>query len=321
MRRMWNEGKAHRLAATLFLLYWLVAFGLDAFGWRKPENRPDMVPTIVYLHFLLPVMAGALVGWWRRETPGRIAGGMVAGAVVLVVDAAAVLAHQWIAFNFGKTGDGGERITELPVFLIGIGLVGSLLGLIGAAGATGLSHLVDRWRKGAAVSAPPPADHGVAGDVGLAVRPAIGRVGGIMPRRLLWAAGGLALGTAVIVAFGVIPALAADGIAWRAPRAIPAFAVNAILNVLIGIAMLAPVARRSAGAGKVLVVIGGFVSLLMGFALLDAAFAIAVGEPVSLLAAVACSTGAGCNLGAGVLVLVAAFRRHERSRGGPLPVS
>lgn len=321
MRRMWNEVKAHRLATTLLLLYWLIAFGLDAFGWQKPENRPDMVPTVIYLHFLLPVISGALLGWWRRNTPGRIAGPMMAGAVVLVVDAAAVLAHQWIAFNFGETGDSSERITELPVFLIAIGLVGSLLGLIGATGATGLSHLVDRWRKRAVGSASPPADQEVARDVGAAVKPDIGRVGGIMPRRLLRVAGGLALGTAVIVAFGVIPALAADDIARRAPRAIPAFAVNAILNVLIGIAMVAPVAWWNAGAGKVLVVIGGFVSLLLGFALLDAASALAAGGLARLLAAVACLAGAACNLGAGVLALVAAFRRDERGRGGPLRVS
>jgi hypothetical protein len=105
-----------------------------------------------------------------------------------------------------------------------------------------------------------------------------------------------------------------------APRAIPAFAVNAILNVLIGIAMLAPMARRKLGAGKVLVVIGGLVSLLLGFALLDAASVLAAGGPGRLLAAVACLAGAACNLGAGVLALVAAFR-HERSCGGPVQVS
>ena len=179
MRRIWNEVKAHRLATILFLLYWVIAFGLDAFGWRKPKYRPeDMGTTVIYLHFLLPVIAGASIGWWRRNTPGRIAGGMVAAEVVLIVDAAAVLAHQWIAFHMGETGGSGERITEVPVFLMAIALMGSLLGLIGAAG----------------------------------------------------------------------------------------------------------------GAAR-------------------------------LLVAVACLAGAACNLGAGILALVAAFRRHERSCGGPLPVS
>jgi hypothetical protein len=106
-----------------------------------------------------------------------------------------------------------------------------------------------------------------------------------------------------------------------APRAIPVFAVNAILNVLIGTAMLAPGVRRNGGAGKVLVVIGGFVSLLLGFALLDAASVLTARGPARLLAAVDCLTGAACDLGAGIVALVAAFRPPEKSCGGPLPVS
>ncbi|MCW5978162.1 MAG: hypothetical protein KIT09_08790 [Bryobacteraceae bacterium] len=319
MRRMWNEIKAHRLATALFLLYWLTAFCLDAFGWQKPENRPDMVTMVLYLHFLLPVIAGALVAWWRRNTLGRIAAGMVAGAVVLVVAVAAVLAHQFIAFDMGETGDSHERITEAPVFVMLLGLLGSLLGLIGAAGATGLGHLADRWRGKAAGPAAPLAERSVARDVG-AVKADLAGVGGTIPRRLQRVAGGLALGTAAIVALGVMPALARN-IAPMAPRAIPAFAVTAILNVLIGTAMLTPVAWRNAGASRVLVVTMSFVSLLLGFALLDAASVLAAGRPGRILPAVACLTGAACNLGAGILALLAAFRRHRRSCGGALPAS
>ena len=218
MRRMWNEVKEHWLSAALFLIYWLIVFGLDVFRWQKPENRPqDMVRTVIYLHFLLPVIVGALVSWWRRYTPGRIAGGVVAGAAVLVVDAGALLTHQLIAFHLGETGGSSERISELPVFLIAIGLVGSLLGLIGAAGATGLSHLLDRWHKRAATPLSPFSDRRVAGDGGAAVKTRLGGAGGIIPRRLLLVAGGLVLGAAVIVLFGVIPALASDAIARRAP--------------------------------------------------------------------------------------------------------
>lgn len=49
-----------------------------------------------------------------------------------------------------------------------------------------------------------------------------------------------------------------EGIGRTSPRAISAFAVNAVLSILIGIALLAPVSRRSGGAGKVLVVMAGF---------------------------------------------------------------
>jgi hypothetical protein len=318
---MWYEVKDHWLSAALFLIYWLIVFGLDVFRWRKPENRPeDMVRAVIYLHFLLPVIAGALVSWWRRYTPGRIAGGMVAGAAVLVVDAAALLIHQWIAFHLGENG-GSERISELPVFLIAIGIVGSLVGLIGAAGATGLSHLLDRWHQQAVAPVSPYSGQRVAADTGATVRTRLGGDGGIVPRRLLRVAGGLAWGAAVIVLCGVIPALAAENIARTAPRALPGFAVNAILNVLVGVALIAPVSRRGGGAGKALAVMAGFVGLLLGFALLDAASALTTHGLFRPLAAVACLTSAACDLGAGVLALVAAFRRHRTNCGGPLPVS
>jgi hypothetical protein len=127
------------------------------------------------------------------------------------------------------------------------------------------------------------------------------------------------LSAAVIVLFVVIPALVADNISVSAPRALPAFAANAILNGLIAIALFAPVSRRSTAAGKTLVVVGSFVSLLLGFALLDAASALTA-HGGRLLAA-ACWTGAAADLAAGVLALVAVFRRHRTGRKGPLPVS
>jgi hypothetical protein len=282
---MWNEFKERRLSAALFLLYWLMAFGLDAFGWRKPANRPDMVQPVISLHLLLPVIAGALVSWWRRRRPGRIAGGMLAGAAVLVMDATAVVAHQLIAFE--ASGDSAESIFEVPVFLIALGLFGSLLGLAGAAGSAGIGRLLDRGHPPVVGAAP---------------------ASRVIPRRFLRAAGGLALGVAAAVVLAVVPPVAAQASAGSVPgRAATGFTVNAMLNVLIGMGLLAPISWRSAGAGKVLVVMAGFVSLLLGSALLDGGAALTRHGAGMRGPAVACFGGAAGDLGAGVLALVAAL--------------
>jgi hypothetical protein len=321
MPRLWNDIKDHQIQAVLFLLYWLIAFGLDAFGWRKPENRPDMVLMVVCLHLLLPVGAGALVSWWRRGRPGGIAASMLAGAVVLVVDSVALLTHQWIAFNVGESGGSGERVSELPVFLIAVGLLGALLGLIGAASSAGIGHVLRPRRKPPSDLIWPFCSQRMADDGETPGDPAFSGPGGVIPRRLLRMAGGLALGAAVIVLFGVILPLAADGLARTSPKALPAFIANAVLNLVIGIGLLAPVSRRSAGPGKVLIVISGFVSLLLGFALLDAASVLGAKASVRVVAACGCLAGAAGGFGAGVLALVAAFRRNGRNGVGPLSAS
>jgi hypothetical protein len=317
---MWYEIKNHRPSAALFLVYWLIVFGLDVFRWHKPENRPDdMLRSVLYLHFLLPVIAGAMVAWWRRSRPGGITGGMLAGATVLVLDAAAVLTWHFFDFRYWESST-NESGFELPVLVIALGLFGALLGLIGAAGATGLGSLLDRWRRPSAPFVSLFPDQPREGDGGSAVKTRLGGAEPVILRRLLRVAAALAWGAAIAVLFGVIPPLTADGIARTAPRAIPAFAANAILNVLIGVVLLVPISRRSAGAGNVLVVMAGFVALLLGCALLDAASALVAHGPARFVAALACLAGAAGDLGAGVLALVAAFRSHGRNYAGPLPV-
>jgi hypothetical protein len=209
---------------------------------------------------------------------------MLAGAAVLIVDAAALLTYKFVEFRYWESSGSNESIFELPVLLIALGLLGSLLGLIGAAGSRALG--------GAAVSVSP------------------GRAGGILPRRVLLLPGVLALGAGAVVALVVIPAVTGGALLPTASaRAAKAFTINAILNVLIGILLLAPVSRRNAGAGKVLVVMAGFVGLLLGSALLDAASALMGDSPAMPVAAVACFVCAAGDLGAGVLALVAALRR------------
>ncbi len=320
MRRMWCEIKDHRPSAALFLVYWLIILGLDVLRWRKPANRPDdMLRSVLYLHFLLPVIAGAMMSWWRRYQPGGTTGAMLAGAAVLVLDAAAVLTWHFFDFRYWEPSS-NESVFELPVLVIALGLFGALLGLIGAAGATGLGSLLDRWRRPSAPLVSLFPDQPREDDGALAFKTRGGGAEAVSLRRLLRVAAALAWGAAIALLFGVIPPLTAD-IARMAPRAIPAFLLNAILNVLIGVVLLAPVSRRSAGAGKVLVVMVGFVALLLGCALLDAASALVGHGPAKPVVVLACLAGAAGDLGAGVLALVAAFRRQGRNYAGPLPVS
>lgn len=313
MRRMWHETKDQWPSAALFLVYWLVVYGLDVFRWRKPANRPDdMLRSVLYLHFLLPVIAGAMVSWWRRYKPGGITGAMLVGAAVLVLDAAAVLTWHFFEFRYWESSS-NESGFELPVLVIALGLFGALLGLIGSAAAKGLGDLLTRWRSpaGTVVSLFPhqPGE----GDGGAAVKTRLGGAEPIIPRRLLRVAAVLAWGAAMAVLFGVIPPMTAD-IARMAPRAIPAFAANAILNALIGGVLFAPLSRQIAGTGKVLVVMVAFVALLLGCALLDAASALVAHGAAGPVVA-ACLAGAAGDLGAGVLALVAALQRHDRSSG------
>ena len=309
MRRILNEINNHRPSAAAVLLYGLIALGLDVFGWHKPENRPDMVPAVIYRHLLLPVIAGALIAWWRRNIPGGIPGGMLAGAAVLVIDAAALLSHQFIAYNLGEPGSSGERATELPVFLIAIGLVGSLLGLVGAAGIAAFCRLLDR--------SAPSAGQTATNYRASAHKP--GQAAAGIPRHLLRVAGGFVVSAAVVVLFVVIPSLMADNISVSAPRALPAFAVHAILNLLVAIALFTPVSRWGAAAAKTLVVMAAFVSLLLGFSLVDAASALTA-HAGRLFVAAGCWTGAAADLVAGALALIAVFRRGTIC-GEPLPAS
>src|ERR1017187_5308037 len=156
---------------------------------------------------------------------------------------------------------------------------------------------------------PGPGD-GVAAETSL-----LGGAGGTVPRWMLLLAASLAFGIAVIVALGVIPPVRTDTFAGARPgAAATTFAVNAILNVLVGIALLAAVPWRSGGAGKVLIVVAGVVGLLLGSALLDAAGAFMGHGPGMRTAVVICFAGAAGDLGAGVLVLIAAFRGQRKFR-------
>ena len=84
MKRLWHDFQAHKRAAALFLMYWLTTLAVVLVTWSH-----GIPGRIVILLLTTPLIAGALVGWWRASTPehtartrDRIMGGMLAGGLV-----------------------------------------------------------------------------------------------------------------------------------------------------------------------------------------------------------------------------------------------
>ncbi len=96
MGRMWNEIKEHQRTLAVFVLCWLAVYGLFLSRWNAPKDTPDLAPPVLELHFLLPLVAGALFCWWRKHRPWRITAGVLAGAAVFAIDMALVLAYGLI---------------------------------------------------------------------------------------------------------------------------------------------------------------------------------------------------------------------------------
>jgi hypothetical protein len=130
MRRLWHDIQTHQRAAVVFLVYWVAA------ALAAARDSPGLL-----LLFATPLIAGALVGWWRSTE--RILGGLLAGVltgalVSLVVDVREVVG--WIQHGRVR-GIRGDEMLEWLVFLV---VAGGLLGMAGA----GLAILLRRSRGG-----------------------------------------------------------------------------------------------------------------------------------------------------------------------------
>lgn len=141
MKNLCQDIARHRGAAALFLGYWLATIVMVPLTWKGGIPGP-----IVALLLSNSLIWGALISWWRGRAPERtysvgrrIRGGMLAG--VLIAE---------ITFLVTKGGAGDELIgwmrgrsfqgDEVLGFAIAAGLLGVVLGFIGAAGSTFLHH-------------------------------------------------------------------------------------------------------------------------------------------------------------------------------------
>lgn len=144
MRRIWHDFRAHWRASVLFLLYWLATLTVQ----RMTDHGGTSNPIIVLL-LTTPLIAGALVGWWRREMPerahrsrDRIRAGMLVGAlsfaITMVVAKGGVIEEVISGVRGSPYFQGGEM---LVFFIVGC-ILGALFGSVGAA----LALIVDRIR-------------------------------------------------------------------------------------------------------------------------------------------------------------------------------
>lgn len=120
-------------------------------------------------------------------------------------------------------------------------------------------------------------------------------------------AGVLAILAATVIAFGIIPDVRADP--GTSGAAVPAFWVNVVCNVLVGLAVLAGTFMVSAGGRRLLLGSAVTLALFLGIALLDAAAALSTHGPALDAATIRISICALADLVAGALIVLAAVLR------------
>ncbi|HQR44969.1 MAG TPA: hypothetical protein PLB02_01965 [Thermoanaerobaculia bacterium] len=127
-----------------------------------------------------------------------------------------------------------------------------------------------------------------------------------------------AVTTAAVIAILVIPPVRADTFPHATPeRAVPAFWINVILNVLVAAEAFDASRLRSGSPARRRVWTGlsGLVALLLGLALMDAATALAAHGPAMRGAVVALWVCVCLDLAGGVLMVVSAFSLRTGSPG------
>lgn len=143
MKNLWLDITSHRGAAALFLAYWLATVVTVPFAWKGGIPGP-----VVALLLGNSLILGALVSWWRGQPSertytlgGRIRGGMLAGVLIgeitlVVMKGGAV--EEFIGWMRGWPHFG--QWDEVLGFAIAVGILGAILGSIGATCSAVLRH-------------------------------------------------------------------------------------------------------------------------------------------------------------------------------------
>lgn len=144
MRRLWHDVQAHKWAAVLFLVYWLVTLAVNVVTWSG--GIPGRV--VVFL-LTTPLIAGVLVGRWRAPTVenadhsrDQIGGGVLAGVLsaeftLLLMKGGVV--EEMIGWMRGQDHMG--QWGEVLEFAFVAGVLGAFLGLAGVFIAMVLDHV------------------------------------------------------------------------------------------------------------------------------------------------------------------------------------
>jgi hypothetical protein len=135
MKRLWTEVKAHRKASTFFLVYWLAVWAFTALTFDR-----GMPPPAVVLQASLPLIAGALAGWFIGPTSDqktRLLTALSGGAVVLINIAVIFAADGIEAVVAGKLEL--SSIAEWLWWCFVFGLFGAVMGMLGGFGGRRLA--------------------------------------------------------------------------------------------------------------------------------------------------------------------------------------
>jgi hypothetical protein len=142
MSRIWRDIQTHRWAALVYLVYWILTLATIVITWN--QGIPGAVVALVLTN---PLIAGALVVWWRVATPEKAANPVERFRVGMLTG---VLSTE-ITFLVMKGGAGAEVVgwmrgdkfqgIEVLEFAIAAAMFGVVLGFVGAAFAMAFDHL------------------------------------------------------------------------------------------------------------------------------------------------------------------------------------
>jgi hypothetical protein len=151
MAHLWHDIKSHRLAAAIFLVVWLAAWGITVGIWQYDADGYSfgMHPVSIPWHFVLPLVVGGLVGWWRAAFGAGIKGGMLAGMLFCVTNMAILVAWSGILIALGRVSPDAnlawwEGLFEVLHLGLTYALIGLALGAVGGLGGAALSVVMRR---------------------------------------------------------------------------------------------------------------------------------------------------------------------------------
>jgi len=159
MRQLWREITRHPRVTWTFLFCWAALWVWTQLTRKGPTG--DIAPVPGVLQLLVPILAGALVGWWRKyaaakqrsdgqgsalalqpRAAGALGGGMLVGMLLMLADVVILFSVEtFYTVGAGRLDWGaGAEVLE---WLIGLGIFGSLLGFVGAIIGSGLARIGD----------------------------------------------------------------------------------------------------------------------------------------------------------------------------------
>ena len=150
MRQLWCDITRHPRVAWTFLFCWAALWMWTQLTRKGPTG--DIAPLPGVLQLLVPILAGALVGWRRKHDAAKqrsggqrlplaraLGGGTLAGMSLMIVDVVILFSVE-IFYTVGEVHLGWGAGAEVLEWLIGLGIFGSLLGFVGAIVGSGLER-------------------------------------------------------------------------------------------------------------------------------------------------------------------------------------